>query len=183
MSKHWNTEEKMKEFNIENLERKNIYSVPEDFFSEMQRNVLQEVSPKKEAKVIRFNWAYAAAAAVATIFGVTFYMNQDDAAIPEMASVQDFTQTNEHAVSVAPEKVEARMAYQTLEEDLTLVVNNNQKDETQPEVKTVSAKTQDLPVKQNPEVQVDQILGSITSAELADLGRNVEQDVYLDLYY
>ena len=37
-------------------------------------------------------------------------------------------------------------------------------------------------VPQNPEIQVDQVLSSFTSAELADLGKNIEQDIYLDLY-
>lgn len=184
MNTHWNTEEKMKDFNIENLERKNIYSIPENFFSDMQQNVMQEIRPQKKAKVINFNWAYAAAAAVATIFGVTFYMNQDETVSQNFAQGQETdNQSRTSSATVTPEKVEARMAYQTLAQDLTLVSNTNPK-ETKPEVNAVSAKVEEpISVKQNPEVQVDQILGTISSAELADLGRNVEQDVYLDLYY
>jgi len=49
------------------------------------------------------------------------------------------------------------------------------------ETKAVAAKNVKTAV-QTPEVQVDQILSSFTSAELADLGNNAEQDIYLDLY-
>ena len=35
---------------------------------------------------------------------------------------------------------------------------------------------------QSAEIPMDQIIASFTSADLADLGKNTEQDIYLDLY-
>ena len=38
-------------FNIEKLERKMPYELPENLFEEIQKNVLDKTLPKKEAKV------------------------------------------------------------------------------------------------------------------------------------
>ena len=47
----------MKNFDIENLERKNSFATPPDFFAEMQNNVLNKTIPqKKEAKIIPLNF-------------------------------------------------------------------------------------------------------------------------------
>ena len=63
----------MKNLDIEHLERKNIYKVPdESFFTEIQAKVLQETAPIKETKTVKLNWMYAAAAAMAMVFGATF---------------------------------------------------------------------------------------------------------------
>ena len=39
--------EQMKDFDIEKLERKNIYKTPDNFFAEMQANVLKQAVPQK----------------------------------------------------------------------------------------------------------------------------------------
>ncbi|MCQ4035811.1 hypothetical protein [Kaistella montana] len=183
----------MKNLDIENLERKNIYKVPdESFFAEMQAKVLQETAPKKETKVVKLNWVYAAAAAVAMVFGITFVMNQNETTANQNLMTTQVSNEKADAVSVSesidkPEN-EATIAYQTLQNDLTSTEEIHPKeDEAQvkvvdhQETKAVAAKNVKTAV-QTPEVQVDQILSSFTSAELADLGNNAEQDIYLDLY-
>lgn len=176
----------MKDFDIEKLERKNIYRTPDNFFADMQANVLREVAPAPQAKVISLNWAYAAAVAVATIFGVTFMMNQDEA---EPQIVQNDQQVSPPpSARIIEETVpEATLAYQTFEEDLTSVETDNQKDVAAPTMIAAKQKSEKIEVAKStavsPEVQVDQILANISLAELADLGKNAEQDVYLDLYY
>lgn len=179
----------MKDFDIEQLERKNIYKTPDDFFGQMQANVLLQASPPKPIRNLKVNWMYAAAAAVAMIFGLTFFVNQDQT---ETEIIADTSQPSSVEIFETPQpalspKNEATVAYQILSADLTSASANNQKaDEairvSEPKAKTVSAELPGKPIL-NPEVQVDQILANITSAELADLGKNAEQDVYLDLYY
>lgn len=77
----------MKEnFDIESLERKNIYKTPENFFSEIQRNVLSETThknwditpfkPEKQTTKNSFKWAYAVAATLALLFGLGFLFNE-----------------------------------------------------------------------------------------------------------
>lgn len=184
---------KMKNLDIEHLERKNIYKVPdESFFTEIQAKVLQETAPKKEIKTVKLNWMYAAAAAIAMVFGATFIVNQNESTetkkmvAKEVANEKVSIVNNSESI-IKPEN-EATIAYQTLNNDLTSIeVNYPKESETKvkvaenTETKTVATKNVQTAV-QTPEVQVDQILSSFTSTELADLGKNAEQDIYLDLY-
>ena len=183
---------KMKNLDIEHLERKNIYKVPdESFFTEIQAKVLQETAPKKEPKTVKLNWMYAAAA-IAMVFGATFVINQNEKTEPQNLTATEISNQNTSIVnnseSIIKPDNEAKIAYQTLNNDLTSIeVNYPKESETKvkvaenTETKTVATKNVQTAV-QTPEVQVDQILSSFTSTELADLGKNAEQDIYLDLY-
>jgi hypothetical protein len=77
----------MKEFDLDKLERKTPYKVPENFFEEMQANVLKKPQKReKETKVFRlhFSAVTSIAAALALIFGFTFLWktNQADITTP-----------------------------------------------------------------------------------------------------
>lgn len=177
----------MENLDIEKLERKNVYKVPENFFAEMQQKVLAETAPKKEARIFKINWAYSAAAAVTLLFGITFFVTQnDDVENTQNVLANNSSSSANNAVTVQ-QKEDAAIAYKTFEKDLTSVTENNQKGE-QAEIATVSEKTaqSNTPNKKEvtatPEVQVDQILANFTSTELAAVSKNTEQDIYLDLY-
>ncbi|MBU4538862.1 MAG: hypothetical protein L6264_03300 [Weeksellaceae bacterium] len=179
----------MKNLDIENLERKNIYKTPDRFFDDIQAKVLRETAPQKQAKVVKLNWAYAMAAAVAMVFGITFFVNQsndsENTAQLKASNIENGS-ANTTITEVKPQK-EATVAYQTLQNDLTSTAQDNQK-ENERLVGVVSTKTTSADVQTKritapvSEVQVDQMLSNFTSAELADLGKNTEQDIYLDLY-
>ena len=180
----------MKNLDIEKLERKNIYTAPDHFFEAMQARVLQKTVPTKQAKVIKMNWGYAAAAAVAMIFGITVFVNQngEENAVSKENQVLTSAQSSPaNLVAQAQPKKEATIAYQILEKDLTSVAQVYQKEDEDAIAvttkKATSAAVQNKVNAPNPEVEVDQILANFTSAELADLGKNTEQDIYLDLYY
>ena len=179
----------MKNLDIEKLERKNIYTAPDHFFDDIQAKVLQQTVHQKQARVFKINWAYAAAAAVALIFGVTFFVNQPGEENTAITETQGLA-VNSSSVSTLAEPViqsEATMAYKILESDLTSAASVNQKENREQIAVSAkaerSAEVQNKTNTLNPEVQVDQILAGFTSAELADLGKNAEQDIYLDLYY
>jgi len=179
----------MKDLDIETLERKNIYKTPDRFFDEMQAKVLSQTTPQKHAKVVKVNWAYGIAAALAMIFGVTFFVNQsndsENAAQLQASNIEN-SSANTAITEVKPQK-EATVAYQTLQNDLTSTAQDNQKEDERL-VGVVSSKVTSTDVQTKritapvSEVQVDQMLSNFTSAELADLGKNTEQDIYLDLY-
>lgn len=181
----------MKNFDIENLERKNVYKTPDDFYERMQRNVLEQVQPKARIHSIKSNWAYLAAASVALIFGVTFFANQDEAAVRQNQGSTELVSSGRNAVNSStptdkPQKEET-VALHILEADLTSVVAQNQNEDKNrthevPANKTVINNAPRKSIEQNPETQVDQIISNFTYAELADVGRNAEQDIYLDLY-
>lgn len=179
----------MKEFDIEKLKRENIFKTPDGFFEDMQKKVLQETIPVKQGKIIKLNWAYSAAAAVALLVGVSVVMNSDPAiegqSMTQIVPPDDNPAT--HTLSEIKPETEEVVALKILEEDLTSVAQTHPKRSTEPSTvspkKTASFANQKAQkISQNPEVQVDQILANFTSAELATVGRNTEQDIYLDLY-
>lgn len=180
----------MENIDIDKLERKNVYKVPENFFAEMQQKVLAETALKKEAKIFKLNWAYSAAAAIALLFGITFFVTQNENAVNASENQMIVSNNNKETVSdkiKEKQKAEAAINYKTFEEDLTSVSKNNQKEEQEP-IAQASEKTNSnsAPKKKEitatPEGQVDQILANFTSTELAAVGKNTEQDIYLDLY-
>lgn len=175
----------LNDFDLEKLERKNIYTMPENVFEKVQGSVLNHVlAPKKKAPVFKLNWAYAAAASLALIFGATFVFNNEN---PEDGQQNYVVKNNEP-------KTESQIAYETLQSDLTSVENNNQTVEDQGNNKSVAqndtaakttAETKDQTVKsvskQN-EAQVNDYLDSFSNSEITELASNSNQDVYLDLY-
>ena len=177
----------MKDFDIEKLKRENVFTEPVDFYESMQTKVLSKtivVEPKK-ARIINLNWAYGAAAAVALIFGLSVFNNSNNQVETEF--VAQTLPAKEEAVSntlsISKPINEEVQIEEVPVSNLTYVADNNQKVIEKPEVQKASFATPRKPViAQNPEIQVDQILASFTSADLADLGKNAEQDVYLDLY-
>ena len=179
----------MKEFDIEKLKRENIFKTPDGFFEDMQKKVLQETIPVKQGKIIKLNWVYSAAAAVALLVGVSVVMNSDPAiegqSMTQIVPPDDNPAT--HTLSEIKPETEEVVALKILEEDLTSVAQTHPKRSTEPSTvspkKTASfANQKEQKTSQNPEVQVDQIFANFTSAELATVGRNTEQDIYLDLY-
>ena len=181
-------------FDIEKLERKEIFKTPNGFFEEMQANVLQKVQPiqaKKEGRMVKMNWVYAAAAAITMFFGITFFVNQDKVTDPAYVTENNIANNENASVintqSVIKPQADVLVSKQNVEKNLTSATQVNHRVSTKPmsvaaiNVEKVSTK-KTVTVQQNPEVQVDQVLSSFTSAELADLGTNAERDIYLDLY-
>jgi len=176
----------VEEFDLEQLERKNIYQVSDNIFENVQANVMNAVSEKRNAPIFKLNWAYAAAASLALIFGSAFLYN----------SYPDSKENNTSEANIAshiPEpKKESEIAYETLQSDLTSVEKNNQTIDSQEnqQIKAVAyvpektdAKPQTVkPVSKKAEAQMTEYLDSFSNSEIAELANNSTQDVYLDLY-
>ncbi|MCE3075131.1 hypothetical protein [Chryseobacterium gwangjuense] len=174
----------MKEFDIEKLERKNIYTVPENLFENIQEKVMNDVKVNKKAPIFKLNWMYAVAASLALIFGVTFVLNSDNSRGKEN-SQGTFAMNNQEP------KTESELAYETLKSDLTSIENNNQSIENKDDNKNYyvqdngeeKTKAQTVkPVSKHNEAQMNEYLESFTNSEIAELASNSTQDVYLDLY-
>ncbi|MDR2238650.1 MAG: hypothetical protein LBE92_21175 [Chryseobacterium sp.] len=172
----------MKEFDIEKLERKNIYKVPDHLFENIQERVMSEVKTEKKAPVFKLNWMYAAAASIAVIFGATYVFNSDHDSTLQPKEV--------YAAGKQEPKTEGELAYETLSSDLTSVENNNQTGVSQTD-KSIShqenggIKQTAQPLKtvaKKEETQMNEYLDSFSNSEIAELASNSTQDVYLDLY-
>lgn len=181
----------MKDFDIEKIKRENIFTVKEDLFESMQAKVLAEVIPKKAGRIINLKWAYAAAAVVAMVFGLTFFNTtltdvdqqetiavENEVVLPKtvVSSTDSVDETEKLAFT---EKIPE--AYLTSTQP-TYPKENTAKAPIKMEQKANVAVNKKEKTT-NPELQVDQILASFTSADLSNVGKNTEQDIYLDLYY
>ncbi|WP_426476543.1 hypothetical protein ACP3T3_14530 [Chryseobacterium sp. CBSDS_008] len=179
----------MKEFDIEKLERKNIYKVPDNMFENIQENVMNDIKTSKKAPVFKLNWMYAAAASLALIFGATYVFNSDkDTAEQQLNAKTAYVANNTKA------KTESELAYETLKSDLTSVENNNQTVENQKNKNIYASKSGDetekitekpKPVKtvnKKEETRMNDYLDSFSNSEIAELASNSTQDVYLDIY-
>ncbi|CAI8854240.1 hypothetical protein [Chryseobacterium sp. IT-36CA2] len=179
----------MKEFDIEKLERKNIYTVPDNMFENIQENVMNDIKTSKKAPVFKLNWMYAAAASLALVFGSMYVFNSDNDSTEQTLSAKtEYTSNNEEP------KTESEKAYETLKSDLTSVENNNQTVENQKgkdvyvfKGEDESDKISETPksvkkVTKKEEIQMNDYLDSFSNSEIAELASNSTQDVYLDIY-
>ena len=179
----------MKEFDIEKLKRENIFKTPAGFFEDMQNKVLQEVAPVQRGNIIKLNWAYGAAAAIALLIGVSVFFNSGDSAEQESFAKTALRKNNEVTYTLSDDKpkIEDAIVLPVIEQDLPSVAEIVKKSQansisvSEKDAVTFAARKEKSKTP-NPEVQVDQILATFTSAEMADVGRNTEQDIYLDLY-
>ena len=180
----------MENLDIEKLERKNIYKLPDDAFEKMQVNVLQETFPPKKGKIIKMNWIYSAAAAVTLLFGLSFFINNDPQSTEnvmmgqtspkEESSVATVSLPIDKEVKEYNEKNSKELVPENNEEILNTKKSKSLAVSNPNEVRT-SKSTSNKKI-QSAEIPMDQIIASFTSADLADLGKNTEQDIYLDLY-
>ncbi|PKF75142.1 hypothetical protein [Chryseobacterium sp. PMSZPI] len=177
----------MKEFDVEKLERKNIYTVPDGLFESIQVKVMNDIKTSKKAPVFKLNWMYAAAASLALVFGATYVFNSGDDSIEKNLNAKDT-----YAIHKGEPKTESELAYETLKADLTSIENNNQTVENQKNNNVYSLKNDNgknaephQPVKaatRKEETKVNEYLDSFSNSEIAELASNSTQDVYLDLY-
>ena len=181
----------MENLDVEKLERKNIYQTPDNVFKKMQENVLQETFPVKQGKIVKLNWLYSAAAAIALLFGLTFFINNDPKETESVVVAQNFP-SEENVVTIntlSDDKIETdaevtksvsanvpKFEAQKIrtEKVKVLAVNRKKAEKVSKAVSTNNRQVSAIPM--------DQIVASFTSADLAEVGKNTEQDVYLDLY-
>ncbi|NML58300.1 hypothetical protein [Chryseobacterium cheonjiense] len=176
----------LNEFDLEKLERKNIFRVSESMYEDVQNHVVSKVILRKRAPIFKLNWAYAAAASLALIFGATFVYNSANEATKENSSSKVA-----YVANTTEPKTESEIAYETLQSDLTSVKNNDQTVVNQSDNKVFA---QEKPKKERKtavqavkstkkqETRMNEYLDSFTSSEISELASNSTQDVYLDLY-
>ncbi len=190
----------MKNFDIENLERKNSFATPPDFFAEMQNNVLNKtMTQKKEAKIIPLNFKWAAAAAIACIGGLGIWSinNQNANQQTTIAKNKDivdssYTIKNDEALAV----YNAPQAQSNPQENLTTESNHPTTSTHNNRIANKSTEREDIAytkvtastpkasfTKANKsDAKITQVLAVMTPDQVSDLDRTVDQDVYLDLY-
>ncbi|MFN3020808.1 hypothetical protein ACK1KB_07450 [Chryseobacterium sp. TY3] len=190
----------MKNFDIENLERKNSFATPPDFFAEMQNNVLNKtMTQKKEAKIIPLNFKWAAAAAIACIGGLGIWSinNQNADQQKTIAKNKDivdssYTIKNDEALAVynAPQAQSNPQENLTTESNHPTATTHNNRIANKPTERediaytkvTASTSKASFAKANKSDAKITQVLAVMTPDQVSDLDRTVDQDVYLDLY-
>ncbi|GGP03636.1 hypothetical protein GCM10010992_12820 [Cloacibacterium rupense] len=174
----------MKELDLDKLERKTPYTTPENFFEEMQANVLKQTTlkNKKETKIFKLNFSTltSMAASLVLVLGFTFLWKTNQA---------DITTTTE-TDSVVNVKTHAKETNMLTNQDITTVTEvhqvakeiQKQSETTKANVPTSGTASDIKTTAKAADLNYDQLLNSLTDEELKELSKNTDQDIYLELF-
>ena len=169
----------MKKIDIEKWERKTP-ELPENFFEEMQEKVLDKTvrAEKQLVKRFKINPAWASAAAIAVVFGISFFVNVKNKNVevtqnPQMVQTENVSTLNQEQNTqpqidaINQEAVEN----QPYTESKISFVGQSSDVVSKQKVKNLSTK-----------LKMEEVLNVMSEEELQELATNYEQDTFLDLY-
>ena len=169
----------MKKIDIEKWERKTP-ELPENFFEEMQEKVLDKTvrAEKRPVKRFKINPMWASAAAVAVVFGISFFVNFKNKNVeviqnPQMVQTENVfilkqeQNTQPQIDAINQEAVEN----QPYTESKTSFAGQSSDAVSEQKIKNLSTK-----------LKMEEVLNVMSEEELQELTSNYEQDTFLDLY-
>ncbi len=169
----------MKKIDIEKWERKTP-ELPENFFEEMQEKVLDKTVrvEKRPVKRFKINPAWASAAAIAVVFGISFFVNFKNKNVevtqnPQMVQTENvFTpnqqQNTEPQIDIVNQEAVENQPYT---ESKTSFAGQSSDVVSEQKIKNLSTK-----------LKMEEVLNVMSEEELQELATNYEQDTFLDLY-
>ena len=169
----------MKKIDIEKWERKTP-ELPENFFEEMQENVLDKTvrTEKQPVKRFKINSAWASAAAIAVVFGISFFINFKNKNVevtqnPQMVQTENISTLNqEKSIEYQADVVnQEAIENQPYTESKTSFVGQSSDAVSEQKIKNLSTK-----------LKMEEVLNAMSEEELQELTSNYEQDTFLDLY-
>lgn len=184
----------MKQFNLEDLERKNSYKTPENFFEKVQSNVLESVRKEngtdavRETKTVRLsNWWYAAAASLVLGAGL-FLMKNAGEKITETETIAA-VKTNETSSPKNLNEQDSPKSRPETAENHTAFANNIQT--TEKKNNTANSGKVIYEVKANKAIaegnvtrqEMESFIEEFSAEDVSMISKNADKDVYLDLFY
>ena len=169
----------MKKIDIEKWERKTP-KLPENFFEEMQEKVLDKTvrAEKRPVKRFKINPAWASAAAIVVVFGISFFVNVKNKNVeviqnPQVVQTENVSTLNqeqsaEYQVDVVNQEAVENQPYT---ESKTSFAGQSSDVVSKQKVKNLSTK-----------LKMEEVLNVMSEEELQELTSNYEQDTFLDLY-
>ena len=169
----------MKKIDIEKWERKTP-KLPENFFEEMQEKVLDKTvrAEKQPVKRFKINPAWASAAAIAVVFGISFFVNVKNKNVevtqnPQMVQSENISTLNqeqsaEYQADVVNQEAVENQPYT---ESKTSFAGQSLDAVSEQKIKNLSTK-----------LKMEEVLNVMSEEELQELTSNYEQDTFLDLY-
>ena len=169
----------MKKIDIEKWERKTP-KLPENFFEEMQEKVLDKTvrAEKQPVKRFKINPAWASAAAIAVVFGISFFVNFKNKNVeviqnPQMVQTENVSTLNQEQNTEPQTNIVSQEAVenQPYTESKTSFAGQSSNAVSEQKVKNLSTK-----------LKMEEVLNVMSEEELQELATNYEQDTFLDLY-
>ena len=169
----------MKKIDIEKWERKTP-ELPENFFEEMQEKVLDKTVrvEKRPVKRFKINPAWASAAAIAVVFGISFFVNFKNKNVevtqnPQMVQNENVSTPNQEQNTEPQTDIVNQEAVenQPYTESKTSFAGQSLDAVSEQKVKNLSTK-----------LKMEEVLNVMSEEELQELATNYEQDAFLDLY-
>ena len=169
----------MKKIDIEKWERKTP-ELPENFFEKMQEKVLDKTvrAEKQPVKRFKINPMWASAAAIAVVFGISFFVNvknKNAEVIQNPQMVQNENHSNLNQPQNAEPQIDATVQEvtenQSYTESKTSFVGQSLDAVSEQKVKNLTTK-----------LKMEEVLNVMSEEELQELATNYEQDTFLDLY-
>ena len=169
----------MKKIDIEKWERKTP-ELPENFFEKMQEKVLDKTvrAEKQPVKRFKINPMWASAAAIAVVFGISFFVNVKNKNVevtqnPQMVQTENVSTLNqeqsaEYQADVVNQEAVENQPYT---ESKTSFVGQSLDAVSEQKIKNLSTK-----------LKMEEVLNVMSEEELQELATNYEQDAFLDLY-
>ena len=169
----------MKKIDIEKWKRKTP-ELPENFFKEMQEKVLDKTvrAEKQSVKRFKINPVWASAAAIAVVFGISFFINFKNKNVeviqnPQMVQTENVPTLNQEQSAEYQEDVVSQEAVenQPYTESKTSFAGQSSDAVSEQKIKNLSTK-----------LKMEEVLNVMSEEELQELVTNYEQDAFLDLY-
>ncbi len=169
----------MKKIDIEKWERKTP-ELPENFFEKMQEKVLDKTvrAEKQSVKRFKINPAWASAAAIAVIFGISFFVNFKNKNVevtqnPQMVQAENHSSLNQQQNTEPQTDIVNQEATenQPYTESKTSFAGQSSDAVSEQKIKNLSTK-----------LKMEEVLNVMSEEELQELTSNYEQDTFLDLY-
>ena len=169
----------MKKIDIEKWERKTP-ELPENFFEEMQEKVLDKTirAEKRPVKRFKINPVWASAAAIAVVFGFSFFVNfknknEEVTQNPQLVQTENVSTLNQEQDTEYQADVVSKEAVenQPYTESKTSFAGQSSDAVSEQKVKNLSTK-----------LKMEEVLNVMSEEELQELVTNYEQDTFLDLY-
>ena len=169
----------MKKIDIEKWERKTP-ELPENFFEEMQEKVLDKTvrAEKRPVKRFKVNPAWVSAAAIAAVFGISFFVNFKNKNVeviqnPQMVQTENHSNLNQEQNTEPQTDIVNQEAVenQPYTESKTSFAGQSSDAVSEQKIKNLSTK-----------LKMEEVLNVMSEEELQELTSNYEQDTFLDLY-
>jgi hypothetical protein len=184
----------MENFDIEKISRETPYYLPKDTFKTMQSDVLKKTLNMRQAPIFNLKWVYLMAAIVLLIVGANFLIrtsvkkdnlenvqliSKNEIILHQNKMAQTFVNPNHETVQKNENSQNKNFEDAS---DLTSVPVSHLIVKKQPSNNVNLATANNLKGNPPTEAQIDEVLDSFSSSEIASLSNDTEQDVYLDLY-